>query len=509
MRILFYVPDNHITHSYMPTLWPHLLKARTPPQHRVTTMDGNVVRLNPQELTEYVQREKVDLVGIGGMTRSIHRSYAVADRLRARGVQVVMGGPHVSEEVEEALEHADAVVCGEADDLWPQLLSDLEAGQLKPVYRAVEKPSLEDYPIIAWDEMDLKQFTMLPRWLHRILAATGHARYDINVTPLESGRGCPYRCDFCTVSPFFGEKVRFRTNESVIQELKLLKRLGRTFVFFVDDNFAINPPRTKSLLRAMIDAGASLPWAGQISMNLLRDPELLDLMKRSGCIGVYIGLESVVPESLAQVSKSFNKPEQYAEILASLNRRGITAITGFIFGIDADRPGTAKKTLEVVSNWSPELFPIFSQLTPLPGTPLYKKLLAENRLEDRHWMNYRPYAVVFEPKSMTRQELEHEIAEAWQMAYSPESIVERLRRMGHRTRFRKLVFLFATLAFRGVYFRQMTVRAWLQLLWRNRRALREAFAARVGERVPRPVPSASRPASSPPRAEEAGATQIL
>jgi radical SAM superfamily enzyme YgiQ (UPF0313 family) len=509
MRILFYVPDNHITHSYMPTLWPHLLRALTPPGHQVITMDGNVVRLGPEALTEYVEREGVDLVGIGGMTRSIHRSYAVADRLRARGVRVVMGGPHVSEEPEEALEHADAVVCGEADDLWPQMVRDFEAGDLKSLYRAVEKPSLENYPIIPWDEMDLKQFTMLPRWLHRILEATGHARYDINVTPIESGRGCPYRCDFCTVSPFFGEKVRFRTNENVIEELKILKRSGRTFIFFVDDNFAINPPRTKSLLRAMIDAGACLPWAGQISMNLLRDPELLDLMKSSGCVGVYIGLESVVPESLAQVSKSFNKPEQYAEILAGLHRRGITTITGFIFGIDADRPGVARKTWEIVNNWSPEFFPIFSQLTPLPGTPLYKKLLDENRLEDRHWMNYRPYGVVFEPKSMTRKDLEREVAEGWRLGYSAESILSRLRRMRARTRFRKLVFLFATLAFRGVYFRQMTVRAWLRLLWQNRRALREAFSARRNEPLPRRGPSARNRAYTPSRAEAARATESL
>lgn len=488
MRILFYVPDNSITHSYMPTLWPHLLKALTPPGHTVITVDGNVLRLNADQLAEYVSREKVDLVGIGGMTRTIHRSYDVADRLRTQGVPVVLGGPHVSEEAEEGLEHADAVVCGEADALWPVVVADFEAGRLKPIYREAEKPGLENYPIIPWDEMDLKQFTMLPRWLYRLLRATGHERYDLNLTPMETGRGCPYRCDFCTVSPFFGEKVRFRANESVIAELQLLKRQGRTFVFFVDDNFAINPPRTKALLRAMIDAGLRLPWAAQISMNLLRDPELLDLMKRSGCIGVYIGLESVLPESLAEVSKSFNKPEQYAEIIANLHQRGIYTVTGFIFGIDPDRPGVARKTWDVVSSWSPGFFPIFSQLTPLPGTPLYKKLRTENRLEHRHWMNYRPYGAVFEPKLMTRQELEREMHEAWRLGYAPANIYQRLRRMRGQLRLHKLIYLFATLAFRGVYFRQMTVRAWLRVIWENRRAVREVFVGRdrVSPAVPTP-----------------------
>lgn len=244
-------------------------------------------------------------------------------------------------------------------------------------------------------------------------------------------------------------------------------------------------------------------------MNLLRDPELLDLIKSSGCIGVYIGLESVVPESLAQLSKSFNKPEHYADILVGLHRRGITTMTGFIFGIDADLPGVARKTWEVVNNWSPEFFPIFSQLTPLPGTPLYKKLLAENRLEDRHWMNHRPYAVVFEPKSMTPQRLEREIAEARQRGYSPESILDQPRRMRDQTRFRKLVFLFSTPSFRGLYFRQIPVRAWLRVLWRNRRALREAFSAWASEPVSRRELSARNRAYTPSRAEAARATESL
>jgi len=488
LRILFYVPDNCITHSYMPTLWPHLLKALTPRCHEVITVDGNVIHLSPEELTGYVRREKIDLVGIGGMTRTIHHSYAVADSLRAQGVPVVLGGPHVTEESEEALEHADAVACGEADDLWPQMLADFEAGKLQPIYRATEKPGLENYPIIAWEKMDFKQFTLLPRWVYRLFRRMGWERYDINVTPMETGRGCPYRCDFCTVSPFFGEKVRFRTNENVIEEFKLLERMGRTFVFFVDDNFAINPPRTKALLRDMIAAGTRTAWAAQISMNLLRDPELLDLMKRSHCLGVFIGLESVLPESLALVSKSFNKPAEYANIIGELHRRGIYCVTGFIFGIDGDRPGVAHKTWEVLRNWPPGFFPVFSQLTPLPGTPLLKSLQMQKRLEEKHWLNYRPYGAVFQPKQMTTAELEGEIRSGWQMAYSPGSVFERMARMRGRSWVHKLIYLFATMAFRGVYFRQMSVRAWLGAVWGYRRSLWEVFTRRAPHSVPPPAP---------------------
>ena len=483
MRILFYVPDNHITHNYMPTLWPHLLRALTPAPHRVTIVDGNVMRLSPEELAQFLRRGKVDLVGIGGMTRTIHRSYQVADRVHALGIPVVMGGPHVSEELEEALEHADAVVIGEADTLWPKLLADFEAGRLQRLYHSDDKPSLENYPQIAWEGMDLRYFTLLPAWLRRLLKATGKQRYDINVTPIESGRGCPYGCDFCTVTSFFGEKVRFRPAESVVEELHRLKKLGRTFIFFVDDNFVINPARTKALLEAMLAADVCLPWAAQVSVNLLRDPELLALMHRSGCIGLYIGLESVLAESLADVHKSFNKPEQYAAILESLHRRGIYTVTSFIFGMDADRAGVAQQTWEVLRQWSPQFFPVFGQLTPLPGTPLYDKLRQQGRLEERHWMNYRPYGAAFDPTQMTREELEEEIQTAWSLAYAPENIYERLRQMNGKSVPEKLIYLFATLVFRGVYFRQMGVGAWLKAVLENRRALWEALTHRTTPEV--------------------------
>jgi radical SAM superfamily enzyme YgiQ (UPF0313 family) len=463
----------------------------TPPGHEVITVDGNVIRLAPEDLTEFVRRERIDLVGIGGMTRTIHRSYDVADRLRAGGVPVIMGGPHVTEEPEEALEHATAVVCGEADALWPKMLADFEGGRLQPIYRDCEKPSLENYPIIPWDKTDFKQFTLLSPRVHRLLTAVGWERFATNATPVETGRGCPYRCDFCTVSPFFGEKVRFRTNEYVIEELKLLKSLGRTFLFFVDDNFAINPPRTKSLLRALIEANLDIHWGAQISMNLLRDPELIDLLNRAGCICVFIGLESVLPESLAQVSKSFNKPQEYGEIIGALYRRGISTITAFIFGIDADRPGVARRTWEVVSSWPTGFFPVFSQLTPLPGTPLYKMLRELGRLKERHWMDYRPYGAVFKPKNLTPAELEKEVRTAWQLAYSPTNVLERVRRMRARKSVHRAIYTFVTLSFRGIYFRQMSVRTWLRILWDYRRTLGQVFARR------RPVSAHVLPAPSP------------
>ena len=175
---------------------------------------------------------------------------------------------------------------------------------------------------------------------------------------------------FCTVTGFFGDSIRFRTNESIVEELLQLKsRAGRTRgrigVFFVDDNFAINVKRTKSLLRAMIAAGAQLPWVAQISANLLRDQELVDLIAESGGHWIFIGMESLDPANLADVNKSFNKPAEYAEVLNRLAQRNIYAITSFIFGLDNDTPGVADRTLDEMSNWPPGL-PVFGLLTPFP-----------------------------------------------------------------------------------------------------------------------------------------------
>ena len=164
------------------------------------------------------------------------------------------------------------------------------------------------------------------------------------MVPIESGRGCPYGCEFCTVTGFFGDSIRFRTNESVVEELLRLKSRAREYhgqiaVFFIDDNFAINVKRTKSLLRDIIAAGAQLPWTAQISANLLKDEELVDLIAASGGKWIFIGMESIDPANLADVNKNFNKPGDYAAVLNRLARRNIYAITSFIFGMDNDTPG--------------------------------------------------------------------------------------------------------------------------------------------------------------------------
>src|SRR5947207_1833439 len=241
---------------------------------------------------------------------------------------------------------------------------------------------------------------------------------------MESGGGCPYGREFCTVTGFFGDSIRFRSNESVVAELLLLKRRaekdrGKITIFFIDDNFAINIKRTKSLLRDIITANAQLPWIAQISANLLRDEELVDLMQGSGCKWVFIGMESIDPANLAGVNKSFNKPGEYAAVLNRLAQRNIYAITSFIFGLDNDTPGVAERTLEQIREWPPGL-PVFGQITPFPSTPLYDRLKKEGRLtRPTHWLDFAPFQMAHTPLKMTIPEVHTEVQYAWTNSYSP------------------------------------------------------------------------------------------
>lgn len=501
MRLLFYIPDNRITKNYMPVLWPWLLKALTPAPHEIKIVDGNADKLSPAEVADLVKKEKIDLVGIGAMTRTVRTAYDTADAIRKIGIPVVMGGPHVGSDsnflrpdpdeiIKEAQQHCDSVVVGEADEIWPQFLTDFEGGRLLPCYRSISKPDLKNYPRIPWEEANLKQFTVIPGVMKSLVRFSGFNEFDFNLTPMETGRGCPYGCDFCTVTNFFGDKVRIRTVESVVEEILLLKKLKRTFIFFVDDNFAIydkfghvDPEyknRSRRLMQAMIDAKATVPWAAQVSSNLL-DPEtaegkeMVDLMRGSGCVGVYIGFESVLPASLKEVSKSFNKPATYERTLKYLDGSGIYPVTGFIYGMDSDAKGVAQKTWDVVRHWPPSAIPVFSPLTPLPGTPQFAKFRQEGRLRESHWMDYKPYSAAYVPKQMTGEELNQEIRSGWGMAYSPEAVYDRMRKTRNRPFFERLIIFVANLCFRGVFFPQMDWKAWFKLFWQNRRSFYEIF----------------------------------
>jgi radical SAM superfamily enzyme YgiQ (UPF0313 family) len=489
MRILLYNPDNGVTRNFMPHLWMFLLQTITPPGHEVILIDGNARTMSDGEIVEFVRAQKIELVGIGAMTRMVAKAYRVADALRAAGVKVVMGGPHVTEVPDEALgrdggpRHADAVALGEADETWPLIVEDAAQGRLREVYQPERdakgldrKPSLQPYPTIPWEKLDLDQFSLVPKIFQPLLSRMGGGWGKFHVVPIETGRGCPYGCEFCTVTGFFGDSIRFRTNESVVEELLRLKararrERGQIAVFFIDDNLAINIKRTKSLLREIIAAEAQLPWVAQISANLLRDEELVDLIAESGGKWVFIGMESIDPKNMADVNKNFSKPGEYAAVLERLAQRNVYAITSFIFGMDNDAPGVAERTLKEIHSWPPGL-PVFGQLTPFPATPLYDRLEKAGRLaRPKHWLDFAPFVMAHAPLKMTIEEAREEVNQAWAASYSPERNAQALESISRAPLQYRISHLVARLFFRGIYFPQMNKRAWIKLIAQNRRTV--------------------------------------
>src|SRR5246500_4019347 len=499
MKILLYNPDNGVTRNFMPHLWMFLLRSLTPPGHEVLLIDGNAQPMDAAGIARFVREQNIGLVGIGAMTRMIAKAYRMADAIRATGVPVVMGGPHVREEADEALgrtggqRHADAVALGEADKTWPKIVEDASRGQLKEVYAPIDdfgqerKPSLQPYPVIPWNSINLDQFNLVPGMFAPLLKKIGAGWGTFRVIPVESGRGCPYGCEFCTVTGFFGDSIRFRTNKSVVDELVLLKarsrgERGQIAVFFIDDNFAINVKRTKSLLRDIIAADAQVHWVAQISANLLRDEELVDLIAAAGGKWIFIGMESIDPTNLADVKKGFNKPGEYAAVLERLARRNVFAITSFIFGMDNDSAGVAERTLKEIRTWPPGL-PIFGLMTPLPATPLYKRLETAGRLtRPKHWQEFIPFAMAHTPLKMSIDEAHSEVRIGWANSYSPQAIERAVDSLNDQPLGYRVNIFLARLCFRGIYFPMMGKLAWLKVVAQNRgtifKLLKEALLGR-------------------------------
>lgn len=488
MKILLYSPDNGVTRNFMPHLWMFLLQAITPPGHEVTLIDANARAMSDEEIVKFVREQKIELVGIGAMTRMAEKAYRVADAIRAAGVRVVMGGPHVTEVPDEPLgrdggpRHADAIALGEADETWPTIVEDAARNELKEIYEPVDesgkerKPSLLAYPAIPWESLNLDQFNFFPSILRPLLSRIGPRWRTLHIVPIESGRGCPYGCEFCTVTGFFGDSIRFRTNESIVDELLTLKARAKAeggviSVFFVDDNFAISIKRTKSLLRDIIAAEAQLPWIAQISANLLRDQELVDLIAESGGKVIFIGMESLDPVNLADVKKGFNKPDEYTGVLKRLADHNIYAITSFIIGMDNDTPGVAERMLQQIRTWPPGL-PIFGQLTPFPSTPLYKRLQDDGRLvRPKHWLKFEKNMMAHEPLKMTIEQTHHELAYAWTHSYNAAGNAAAIQAMSHAPVGPRIFHFITRLAFRAIYFPQTTRRAWLKVFFENRRTV--------------------------------------
>jgi len=359
----------------MPPFGLTMIAALTPKTFKVSLEDENVEELN--------LAEDVDLVGISSFTTNVERGYEIADIYRNRGTPVVMGGFHVSAMPEEALQHADAVLIGEAEKIWDTVLEDFQAGKMKGIYKAESFHSMEG----------------LPRPRLDLLSSAFSFRRPPFFGMVQTSRGCPYQCEFCSTSAFWGHKFRVRPTDEVVEEIR---SLGTRFLFFVDDDIAGTPSNTKILLEKLIPLKTR--WASQAGIGIAKDDELLSLAQRSGCKYLFVGFESVEEKSLEAVHKKQNKPSQYKELIRKIHDHGIVVQAAIVMGLDDDSNEVFQKIDSFLKEADVDIIQL-NILYPYPGTKIRDRLQKEGRITSIDWSNYMLGGVNYLPHGMSQQEL--------------------------------------------------------------------------------------------------------
>jgi len=358
----------------------------------ISIVDENVESLDFSDLP--------DLAAISIMTPLAKRGYEIADTYREKGVPVVLGGIHPSMMKDESKAHADAVAIGEAEAVWPQILSDFKRSDLKSFYKSSDFCSLERLPIPKRDLLNRRAYFF--------------------VNTIQTTRGCPFNCSFCSVTSFYGGTYRVRPVDDVINEMGYMEK---GFVFFVDDNIIGKPSYAKELFRALIPL--NVKWFSQASLSIVKDRELLDMAQRSGCRGLFIGFESLSQESLNAMGKSSMRVNDFKEAINMIHDHGIGIQGSFIFGMDEDDQSIFSDVLRFIEKTHLEAV-LFSILTPFPGTRIRDTLLRENRIFDTDWEKYDMNHVVFKPNKMTPGQLQDGFSWAYKRLYGYRSIVKRL-----------------------------------------------------------------------------------
>lgn len=372
------------------------LAALTPPD-----LDPEFVLID-EGIQEIPQELAAEIVGITVITGTARRAYELAGRFRGQGKVVVLGGPHVTLMPDEAAQYADSICVGYAEDTWPQLLRDHAAGCLKPVYRQAPDFTLDrpDMPYARRDLFDKRDF--------------------LTQSVFEATRSCVHDCEFCVAPAAWGRKQYQKPIDWVIGDIR---QFGQKRLIFVDLNLISDREYAKELFTRLIPL--NVQWFGLSTVLLAHDRELMELVARSGCKGLLLGLETVNAESLRDAKKRFNDSVNFKTVIADLHRLGISIQGCFVFGLDHDTPDVFDTTVEFAIDSGVDL-PRFAVLTPFPGTPLHTRLANEGRILSRDWDLYDGQHVVFQPARMTVRELAEGHERAWRNVYRWSAIGRRL-----------------------------------------------------------------------------------
>jgi radical SAM superfamily enzyme YgiQ (UPF0313 family) len=357
---------------------------------------------------------KADLVGISAMTSYVKRGYQVADAFRSRGIPVIMGGVHPSFMPTEALEHADAVLVGEAELVMPRVLEDLEQGKLKGIYRAGVLHPMADVPLPRYDLLKSDRY--------------------VNKTFIQTSRGCHHACTFCSEHMMYGLRFRYRPIKEVLREIE---ECGERTIALNDADFFGDSGRAAELMKAL--KGRSVRWQAGVNSRNADNDRLLELASRSGCYMLSIGFESIVPEALKGVHKHQNRPETFHALVEKIQTHGILVFGLFMFGFDQDDSSVFRETVRFNIKAGYDVC-AYSVLTPYPGTMDWFRLLKQRRVVSYDWNKYDQGHIVYHPLNVTPEELREGHMTAYKRFYSVPSILRRFPTHGSRSKFTWLVY---------------------------------------------------------------------
>jgi radical SAM superfamily enzyme YgiQ (UPF0313 family) len=376
-----------------PPLGLMVVAALTPRDLQVEIIDEHTQKLN--------LNTDADIVGINVNACSSRRAYHISEQFRKKGRKVILGGFHVTFNQKEASKQADSIVIGEAEAVWKDVIKDFKNDNLKKLYDGTKYENLS-IPIPRRDLVRSKGF-----YFENVIQAT---------------RGCPSKCDFCGINHFFGGKFKKRPVPEVIKDIKSMK--GFRFLF-TDDNLTADPIYAKRLFKALIPLKKK--WMGMTNTTIAKDDELLRLARKCGCVGLFLGLESIHQENLKNSQKYLNAVDEYKSIIRKLHDYGIAVAGGTMFGFDNDSLDTFKRSLNFYLDSGIDIIQV-SPLTPFPGTPLYSKLKKEKRIITSNFDDYDIYKVVFKPKQMSPEDLEEGLQYLRKNFYTFKNVVRRTYR---------------------------------------------------------------------------------